>query len=397
MTLAYLEVADDELIGLRCRAANRALANLFAPYRDRTHRRRAGPDARSEARGRRARVRGARAGLQDRGVRRPRPPPDRRRRRLPARHVRRRQRVRLRPALGQVRRARRRAGVPQLAAIAPRHALGDELRVQPHRRARRRATSRCASRCSSPASRTGSRRCASASSKAASPGRAACSAISSAIGRSATPRRSARSIPTCSMSTRCSRSSSATATTASARASPSCARTSRGRARVPSSSTSSRRRRSTRSPTSATASCRTSTSAAKPTTGSSRGRSPSTSTRAVRGCGRSSARDISHWDVPDMTEPVEEAYELVEDGVIGEREFRELMFLNPARLHAGMNPEFFAGTASGEADPVVQLCAPAWRPTATDSRRASRCVRSVRTRSARSLCSRHRVRGCVSM
>jgi predicted TIM-barrel fold metal-dependent hydrolase len=54
--------------------------------------------------------------------------------------------------------------------------------------------------------------------------------------------------------------------------------------------------------------------------------------------------DISHWDVPDMTEPVEEAYELVEEGVIGEREFRELTFLNPARLHAGMNPDFFAGT-----------------------------------------------------
>ena len=45
-----------------------------------------------------------------------------------------------------------------------------------------------------------------------------------------------------------------------------------------------------------------------------------------------------------MTEPVEEAFELVEDGVIGEREFRELMFLNPARLHAGMNPDFFAGS-----------------------------------------------------
>ena len=45
-----------------------------------------------------------------------------------------------------------------------------------------------------------------------------------------------------------------------------------------------------------------------------------------------------------MTEPVEEAYELVEDGLIGEREFRELMFLNPARLHAGMNPAFFDGT-----------------------------------------------------
>ncbi|MDQ1384912.1 MAG: hypothetical protein QOG65_2291, partial [Actinomycetota bacterium] len=36
MTLSYLETSDDELIGLRCRAANRALANLFAPYRDRT-------------------------------------------------------------------------------------------------------------------------------------------------------------------------------------------------------------------------------------------------------------------------------------------------------------------------------------------------------------------------
>jgi hypothetical protein len=54
--------------------------------------------------------------------------------------------------------------------------------------------------------------------------------------------------------------------------------------------------------------------------------------------------DISHWDVRDMTEPVEEAYELVEDGVIDERDFRELMFLNPARLHAEMNPEFFTGT-----------------------------------------------------
>jgi len=54
--------------------------------------------------------------------------------------------------------------------------------------------------------------------------------------------------------------------------------------------------------------------------------------------------DISHWDVPDMTKPVEEAYELVEDGVIGAREFEELMFTNPRRLHAEMNPSFFAGT-----------------------------------------------------
>jgi predicted TIM-barrel fold metal-dependent hydrolase len=54
--------------------------------------------------------------------------------------------------------------------------------------------------------------------------------------------------------------------------------------------------------------------------------------------------DISHWDVPDMTEPVEESYELVEKGVLTEDQFRELVFLNPARLHAGSNPDFFQGT-----------------------------------------------------
>jgi len=54
--------------------------------------------------------------------------------------------------------------------------------------------------------------------------------------------------------------------------------------------------------------------------------------------------DISHWDVPDMTEPVEEAHELVERGVLGKEEFRELMFLNPVRLHTGTNPHFFDGT-----------------------------------------------------
>ena len=59
--------------------------------------------------------------------------------------------------------------------------------------------------------------------------------------------------------------------------------------------------------------------------------------------------DISHWDVPDMTEPVAEAYELVENGLIGDTEFRELMFLNPVRLHAGMNPEFFSGTVCEKA------------------------------------------------
>jgi predicted TIM-barrel fold metal-dependent hydrolase len=54
--------------------------------------------------------------------------------------------------------------------------------------------------------------------------------------------------------------------------------------------------------------------------------------------------DISHWDVPDMTEPVPEAHELVERGVLGAEDFRELMFLNPVRLHTGTNPHFFDGT-----------------------------------------------------
>ncbi len=39
-----------------------------------------------------------------------------------------------------------------------------------------------------------------------------------------------------------------------------------------------------------------------------------------------------------MTEPVEEAFELVEHGVITERDFRDLTFVNPVRLHAGTNP-----------------------------------------------------------
>ena len=59
--------------------------------------------------------------------------------------------------------------------------------------------------------------------------------------------------------------------------------------------------------------------------------------------------DISHWDVPDMTEPVAEAYELVERAVITEGDFRDLTFVNPVRLHASGNPDFFAGTVCEEA------------------------------------------------
>lgn len=55
--------------------------------------------------------------------------------------------------------------------------------------------------------------------------------------------------------------------------------------------------------------------------------------------------DIGHWDVPDMREVVEEAYELVEGGLITERDFCDFMFVNPVTLWTGMNPDFFKGTA----------------------------------------------------
>ncbi|PON15992.1 hypothetical protein C2W62_20810 [Candidatus Entotheonella serta] len=55
--------------------------------------------------------------------------------------------------------------------------------------------------------------------------------------------------------------------------------------------------------------------------------------------------DIGHWDVPDMTEVVEEAYELVEDQLITEEDFRDFVFANPAELYAKTNPEFFKGTS----------------------------------------------------
>ncbi|MGQ4807675.1 hypothetical protein NKDENANG_01030 [Candidatus Entotheonellaceae bacterium PAL068K] len=55
--------------------------------------------------------------------------------------------------------------------------------------------------------------------------------------------------------------------------------------------------------------------------------------------------DIGHWDVTDMREVVEEAYEMVEKELISETDFRDFTFTNPVRFFAGMNPKFFNGTA----------------------------------------------------
>ncbi|MBI1845967.1 MAG: amidohydrolase family protein [Candidatus Rokubacteria bacterium] len=54
--------------------------------------------------------------------------------------------------------------------------------------------------------------------------------------------------------------------------------------------------------------------------------------------------DVGHFDVTDMTEVLEEAHELVEDGLITAADFREFTFENAARLHTALNPDFFRGT-----------------------------------------------------
>jgi hypothetical protein len=59
--------------------------------------------------------------------------------------------------------------------------------------------------------------------------------------------------------------------------------------------------------------------------------------------------DIGHWDVPDLREVLEEAHELVDDGLITQAQFRDFTFVNPALLHARMNPDFFKGTVVEDA------------------------------------------------
>ncbi len=54
--------------------------------------------------------------------------------------------------------------------------------------------------------------------------------------------------------------------------------------------------------------------------------------------------DISHWDAPVMNEVVVEAFELLEDEVISEDDFKAFVFDNPVSLHQSANKDFFAGT-----------------------------------------------------
>jgi predicted TIM-barrel fold metal-dependent hydrolase len=54
--------------------------------------------------------------------------------------------------------------------------------------------------------------------------------------------------------------------------------------------------------------------------------------------------DVGHFDVTDMSEVLEEAWELVEHGLIREDDFRAFTFENAARLHTALNRDFFKGT-----------------------------------------------------
>ena len=68
------------------------------------------------------------------------------------------------------------------------------------------------------------------------------------------------------------------------------------------------------------------------------------------------ASDIGHWDVPDFTGVLPEAWELVEDGLVDLDQFRDFTFANVVRLFTGTNPAFFDGTVV--ADDVRALLSP---------------------------------------
>ena len=54
--------------------------------------------------------------------------------------------------------------------------------------------------------------------------------------------------------------------------------------------------------------------------------------------------DVAHWDVPDMTAVVPEAWEMVERGLLSKDDFRDFVCTNPMRFVLAQNPAFFDGT-----------------------------------------------------
>jgi predicted TIM-barrel fold metal-dependent hydrolase len=68
--------------------------------------------------------------------------------------------------------------------------------------------------------------------------------------------------------------------------------------------------------------------------------------------------DVSHWDAPVMNEVLCEAYEAVDEGSVTAEQFEAFTFSNAVRLHGGVNPSFFTGTAC-EKEAAGVLGAPA--------------------------------------
>jgi predicted TIM-barrel fold metal-dependent hydrolase len=56
------------------------------------------------------------------------------------------------------------------------------------------------------------------------------------------------------------------------------------------------------------------------------------------------ASDLGHWDVPEFDEPLEEAYELFERGILDADQLRRFLFENPVRFYGSLDPTFFGGT-----------------------------------------------------
>ncbi len=57
------------------------------------------------------------------------------------------------------------------------------------------------------------------------------------------------------------------------------------------------------------------------------------------------ASDLGHWDVPEFEEPLREAFELVERGILDADQLRDFLCTNPLRFYGSLNPDFFTGTA----------------------------------------------------
>jgi predicted TIM-barrel fold metal-dependent hydrolase len=58
--------------------------------------------------------------------------------------------------------------------------------------------------------------------------------------------------------------------------------------------------------------------------------------------------DSGHWDVPEITDTLYESWQLVEDGLLSEQDFRAFVYENPRRFYSEANPAFFKGTAIEE-------------------------------------------------